>query len=159
MGLEPTTPRLEVWCAIQLRHAGEYLKEIKKVPPGFEPGLPDSKSGMLTITSRNRFLARVTRTPDKWIYSPLLCQLSYSEIKKECSMRGLNPRPSAHKTDALTNWANRANSHTGTRTRVAWVKTRYPNHLDYMGYALLPIARSLKCQMWDLNPRSICMRS
>ena len=60
MGLEPTTPRLEVWCAIQLRHAGEYLKEIKKVPPGFEPGLPDSKSGMLTITSRNRFLARVT---------------------------------------------------------------------------------------------------
>ena len=25
------------------------------------------------------------------------------------------------------------NSHTGTRTRVAWVKTKYPNHLDYMG--------------------------
>ena len=25
------------------------------------------------------------------------------------------------------------NSHTGTRTRVAEVKTRYPNRLDYMG--------------------------
>ena len=24
-------------------------------------------------------------------------------------------------------------SHTGTRTRVGWVKTSYPNHLDYMG--------------------------
>jgi hypothetical protein len=24
-------------------------------------------------------------------------------------------------------------SHTGTRTRVAWVKATYPNHLDYMG--------------------------
>ena len=47
MGLEPITPRLEVWCAIQLRHWG--------------------------------------------------------------------------------------NSHTGTRTRVGWVKTSYPNHLDYMG--------------------------
>ena len=34
MGLEPTTPRLEVWCAIQLRHAGEYLKEIKKGSAG-----------------------------------------------------------------------------------------------------------------------------
>ena len=28
-------------------------------------------------------------------------------------------------------------SHTGTRTRVAWVKTKYPNHLDYMGVLLL----------------------
>ncbi len=26
-----------------------------------------------------------------------------------------------------------ANSVTGTRTRVAWVKARYPNHLDYYG--------------------------
>ena len=24
-------------------------------------------------------------------------------------------------------------SHSGTRTRVGWVKTSYPNHLDYMG--------------------------
>ena len=48
VGIEPTTPRLEVWCAIQLRHWGFY-------------------------------------------------------------------------------------SHTGTRTRVGWVKTSYPNHLDYMG--------------------------
>ena len=24
-------------------------------------------------------------------------------------------------------------SHTGTRTRVGWVKTSYPNRLDYMG--------------------------
>ena len=24
-------------------------------------------------------------------------------------------------------------SHTGTRTRVGWVKTSYPNHLDYVG--------------------------
>ena len=28
------------------------------------------------------------------------------------------------------------NSHTGTRTRVAEVKTRYPNRLDYMGPVL-----------------------
>jgi hypothetical protein len=27
-------------------------------------------------------------------------------------------------------------SHTGTRTRVGWVKTSYPNHLDYMGVEL-----------------------
>ena len=27
----------------------------------------------------------------------------------------------------------RQSSHTGTRTRVGWVKTSYPNHLDYMG--------------------------
>ena len=27
----------------------------------------------------------------------------------------------------------RANSTAGTRTRVAWVKARYPNHLDYDG--------------------------
>ena len=80
MGLEPTTPRLEVWCAIQLRHTD-------KVSPGFEPGLSDSKSEMLTITSRNH-LARVTRTPDKWIYSPLLCQLSYSE---KIVLAGLEP--------------------------------------------------------------------
>ncbi len=25
------------------------------------------------------------------------------------------------------------NSHTGTRTRVSWVRAMYPNHLDYMG--------------------------
>ncbi len=24
-------------------------------------------------------------------------------------------------------------SHTGTRTRVSWVRAMYPNHLDYMG--------------------------
>ena len=38
MGLEPTTSRLEVWHAIQLRHAG-IKKEIKKKlhRVGFEP--------------------------------------------------------------------------------------------------------------------------
>lgn len=25
VGIEPTTPRLEVWCAIQLRHEGKQL--------------------------------------------------------------------------------------------------------------------------------------
>ena len=29
--------------------------------------------------------------------------------------------------------AGKSDSHTGTRTRVAWVKATYPNHLDYMG--------------------------
>ena len=31
MGLEPITPRLEVWCAIQLRHTDNVLEV------GFEP--------------------------------------------------------------------------------------------------------------------------
>ena len=30
------------------------------------------------------------------------------------------------------------NSHTGTRTRVGEVKTRYPNRLDYMGLNIVP---------------------
>ena len=48
----------------------------KKFPPGFEPGLVVSKTTVITTTLR--------------------------ELKK-CSMWDLNPRPSAHKTDALTN--------------------------------------------------------
>ena len=32
------------------------------------------------IAPHGQYLTRVTRTPDKWIYSPLLYQLSYSEI-------------------------------------------------------------------------------
>ena len=47
-GLEPATPRLEVWCAIQLRHTD------KKVSPGFEPGSVGSKPKVLTITPRNQ---------------------------------------------------------------------------------------------------------
>ena len=34
------------------------------------------------ITLHGQILTRVNRTPDKWIYSPLLYQLSYSEKKK-----------------------------------------------------------------------------
>ena len=45
-GFEPATPRLEVWCAI-------HCATRAKVSPGLEPGLSDSKSEMLTITSRN----------------------------------------------------------------------------------------------------------
>ena len=33
----------------------------------------------------------------------------------------------------INRFAISANSHTGTRTRVGWVKTSYPNRLDYMG--------------------------
>ena len=79
-GLEPATPRLEVWCAIQLRYTD------KKVSPGFEPGSVGSKPKVLTITPRNH-LTGVTRTPDQWIYSPLLCQLSYSENISSCWVR------------------------------------------------------------------------
>ena len=46
-GFEPATPRLEVWCAI-------HCATRAKVSPGLEPGLSDSKSEMLTITSRNQ---------------------------------------------------------------------------------------------------------
>ena len=51
-----------------------------------------------------------------------------------CSGADLNRRPSAHKTDALTNWATRAGcSDTGTRTPAKRVKTFDPNQLDYIG--------------------------
>ena len=36
------------------------------------------------------------------------------------------------------------NSHTGTRTRVGEVKTRYPNRLDYMGLNIVPDLSSTK---------------
>ena len=36
------------------------------------------------------------------------------------------------------------NSHTGTRTRVAEVKTRYPNRLDYMGPVFIPLISYLR---------------
>ena len=41
-----------------------------------------------------------------------------------CGPREDKPAPSAEKPN---------NSDTGTRTRVAWVKARYPNQLDYIG--------------------------
>ena len=72
---------------------------LRKVLPGFEPGSLDSKSKMLTNyttepsylskvsilglpgygpgtlpLSYRDILTRVIRTPDKWIYSPLLFQ-------------------------------------------------------------------------------------
>ena len=34
-------------------------------------------------------------------------------------------------------------SDAGTRTRVAWVKARYPNQLDYIGLRLLSFLESL----------------
>ena len=80
-GTRTHNPQIRSLMRYPLRHAG------KEVSPGFEPGLSDSKSEMLTITSRN-LLAGVTRTPDKWIYSPLLCQLSYSE---KIVLAGLEP--------------------------------------------------------------------
>ena len=46
------------------------------------------------------------RTYDLSVNSRALCQLSY---RGWYSMRGLNPRPWAHKTHALTNWANGTN--------------------------------------------------
>lgn len=46
VGLEPTTPGLEVQCAIQLRYMGLW----KKVLPRIELGSRDSKSHVLTIT-------------------------------------------------------------------------------------------------------------
>ena len=32
----------------------DTVRDSNKVPPGFEPGSPDSESGMLTVTPRNR---------------------------------------------------------------------------------------------------------
>ena len=43
------------------------------------------------------------------------------------------------------------NSHTGTRTRVAWVKTKYPNHLDYMGLLALYEIRTHDLQFTRLT--------
>ena len=39
-GFEPATPRLEVWCAIQLRHTDNiYLHKVSILgPPGYGPG-------------------------------------------------------------------------------------------------------------------------
>ncbi len=42
-GLEPGTPRLEVWCAIQLRHTGKVQY------PVIETGAIDWKSIMLPL--------------------------------------------------------------------------------------------------------------
>ena len=39
---------------------------------------------------------------------------------------------------------NKKSSHTGTRTRVGWVKTSYPNHLDYMGMGVRKGTEPLK---------------
>ena len=46
---------------------------------------------------------------------------------------GLEPTTTRLKAVRSANWATVTISHTGTRTRVGWVKTSYPNHLDYMG--------------------------
>jgi hypothetical protein len=50
-----------------------------------------------------------------------------------CGERGSNTRPSDLQSDALPTELSPQTSVTGTRTRVAWVKARYPNHLDYYG--------------------------
>ena len=100
----------------------------KKVLPGFEPGSLDSKSKVLTITPQNH----------------------------TCTQWDSNPRSILHQILSLTPLTAREYvlkySHSGTRTRVAWVKTRYPNHLDYMGSGdtFPPL-----CMRWDLNPRSV----
>ena len=52
------------------------------------------------ITLHGQILTRVNRTPDKWIYSPLLYQLSYSEKKKVPP--GLEPGSSDSKSEVLT---------------------------------------------------------
>ena len=101
-GLEPATPRLEVWCAIQLRHTDNislgWLEHPTngftvhcstnwaivryKVPPGFEPGSLDSKSKMLT----------------DYTTEPCLLYL------------GLEPRATWLKVKRSTNWANTADA-------------------------------------------------
>ena len=53
------------------------------------------------ITLHGQILTRVNRTPDKWIYSPLLYQLSYSEKKKKVPP-GLEPGSSDSKSEVLT---------------------------------------------------------
>jgi hypothetical protein len=55
---------------------------------------------------------------------------------------GLEPTTTRLKAVRSTNWATVTISHTGTRTRVGWVKASYPNHLDYMGW----------CSIRGLNP-------
>ena len=47
-----------------------------------------------------------------------------------CGTRTHNPQIRSLMRYPLRQWSI---SHTGTRTRVGWVKTSYPNHLDYMG--------------------------
>ena len=48
---------------------------------GFEPATPSLEDWCaIQLRHTDKILTGVTRTPDKWIYSPLLCQLSYSEI-------------------------------------------------------------------------------
>ncbi len=48
----------------------------------------------------------------------------------------------------------RRNSVTGTRTRVAWVKARYPNHLDYYGIAHETLKRQFLCYLYLEQPPS-----
>ena len=63
----------------------------------------------------------------------------------------------------INRFAISANSHTGTRTRVGWVKTSYPNHLDYMG--LVDNLRLSFSSSWirtsdlSVNSRALCQLS
>ena len=42
-------------------------------------------------------------------------------------------------------------SDAGTRTRVAWVKARYPNQLDYIGSRVLSLSSRLDSQFLELT--------
>ena len=53
-----------------------------------------------------------------------------------------------------TSKTEKMNSHTGTRTRVAEVKTRYPNRLDYMG----PVMRGITDYLTNSNGWKTDMR-
>jgi hypothetical protein len=47
-----------------------------------------------------------------------------------------NDNSNWHGNDAHINYESKS-SDAGTRTRVAWVKARYPNQLDYVGTRLV----------------------
>ena len=68
---------------------------------GLEPAIPRLEVWcVIQLRYTDYILTRVNRTPDKWIYSPLLYQLSYSEKKKVPP--GLEPGSSDSKSEVLT---------------------------------------------------------
>ena len=79
--------------------------------------------------------ARGDRTPDHNLKRVALYRLSYCGI---WSRRDLNPRPPAHKTGALTNWATRSMHRVGFE----------PTH---------PKIRHLKCRALDHSANDACL--
>ena len=90
---------------ISLKDAWQ-TKNKKKVLPGFEPGLLDSKSRVITITLQDRNTKGITpggtRTHNLTLRRGAPYPLGHrGQSTLKCSWRGSNPRPSAHKTNAL----------------------------------------------------------